>query len=460
MSQSHSQHYATPHSNREILPNCSHHHLTKFGRLSPSVSHHGARLRYNISSMSTPETNMTHIARRMLSAKAEQFTESVIREMTRLALQHNAVNLSQGFPDFAAPTEVKEAARQAIADDINQYAITWGAKPLRDAIVEKFAATQGVTVDPERELTICCGSTEAMMSSMMAIINPGDEIVVFEPFYENYGPDAILSGATPRFVKMRPPKHENDVWSFDERELAGAFGPRTKAIILNTPNNPTGKVFTRAEFEFIRDLCLRWNCYCITDEIYEHILYDRTEHISMAAIDGMRDHTIVINGMSKTYSVTGWRVGWAIAPAEATQAIRKVHDFLTVGAAAPLQQAGALALKLPQTYYDNLATTYAKKRARLLSILEKSGFTVYKPRGAYYIMTDISRFHFDENKYPAESRDVSFAKYLVEHIGVACVPGSSFYNNAQDGASQVRFTFCKKEETLAAAEARFANLRL
>ncbi len=407
-----------------------------------------------------PETNMTQIARRMLSAKAEQFTESVIREMTRLALRHNAVNLSQGFPDFAAPDEVKEAARQAISDDINQYAITWGAKPLRDAIVEKFAATQGVTVDPERELTICCGSTEAMMSSMMAIINPGDEIVVFEPFYENYGPDAILSGATPRFVKMRPPQNEDGVWSFDERELAAAFGPHTKAIILNTPNNPTGKVFTRAEFEFIRDLCIRWNCYCITDEIYEHILYDGTEHISMAAIDGMRDHTIVINGMSKTYSVTGWRVGWAIAPPEATQAIRKVHDFLTVGAAAPLQQAGALALKLPQTYYDNLAANYTKKRARLLSILEKSGFTVYKPRGAYYIMTDISRFHFDESKYPAESRDVSFAKYLVEHIGVACVPGSSFYNDAHDGASQVRFTFCKKEETLAAAEARFANLHL
>jgi aspartate/methionine/tyrosine aminotransferase len=410
--------------------------------------------------MSTPETNMTQIARRMLSAKAEQFTESVIREMTRLALKHNAVNLSQGFPDFAAPNEVKEAARQAIADDINQYAITWGAKPLRDAIVEKFAGTQGVTVDPERELTICCGSTEAMMSSMMAIINPGDEIVVFEPFYENYGPDAILSGAKPRFVKMRPPQIENDVWSFDEGELAAAFGPHTKAIILNTPNNPTGKVFTRAEFEFIRDLCVRWNCYCITDEIYEHILYDGTEHISMARIDGMRDRTIVINGMSKTYSVTGWRVGWAIAPAEATQSIRKVHDFLTVGAAAPLQQAGALALKLPQTYYDNLAITYDKKRARLLSILENSGFTVYKPRGAYYIMTDISRFHFDEAKYSAESRDVSFAKYLVENIGVACVPGSSFYNNAQDGASQVRFTFCKKEETLAAAEARFASLHI
>ncbi len=403
--------------------------------------------------MSIPETNMTHIARRMLSAKAEQFTESVIREMTRLALQHNAVNLSQGFPDFAAPEEVKEAARQAIADDINQYAITWGAKPLRDAIVEKFAHTQGITVDPEREITVCCGSTEAMMASMMAIINPGDETVVFEPFYENYGPDAILSGATPRFVKLRPPD-----WTFDERELAAAFGPHTKAIILNTPNNPTGKVFTRAELEFIRDLCVRWNAYCITDEIYEHIIYDGAEHITMARLDGMRDRTIVINGMSKTYSVTGWRVGWAIAPPETTQAIRKVHDFLTVGAAAPLQQAGVLALKSPQSYYDKLAANYAAKRERLLKILTASGFTVYKPRGAYYIMTDISRFHFYEAKYPAASRDVSFAKYLVEHIGVACVPGSSFYNDARDGASQVRFTFCKKEATLAAAEARLAHL--
>jgi aspartate/methionine/tyrosine aminotransferase len=410
--------------------------------------------------MSTPEANMTHIARRMLSAKAGQFTESVIREMTRLAIKHNAVNLSQGFPDFAAPEEIKQAARQAITDDINQYAITWGAKPLRDAVIEKFARTQHVTYDPEREITICCGSTEAMMSAMMAIINPGDEIVVFEPFYENYGPDAILSGATPRFVKMRPPKDENSNWSFDERELAAAFGSHTKAIILNTPNNPTGKVFTRAELEFVRDLCIRWNAFCVTDEIYEHILYDGTEHISMAQIPGMRERTIVINGMSKTYSVTGWRVGWALAPPDATQAIRKVHDFLTVGAAAPLQQAGALALKSPQSYYEKLASTYAAKRERLLQILAASGFTVYKPRGAYYIMTDISRFHFDEVAYPADSRDVSFAKYLVQKIGVACVPGSSFYNSAQDGASQVRFTFCKKEETLAAAAARLANLHL
>jgi aspartate/methionine/tyrosine aminotransferase len=406
--------------------------------------------------------SITQAATRMLSAKAEQFTESVIREMTRLAQKHNAVNLSQGFPDFAAPAEIKEAARQAISDDINQYAITWGAKPLRDAIVEKFAVTQSVRVDPEREITICCGSTEAMMSAMMAIINPGDEIVVFEPFYENYGPDAILSGATPRFVRMQPPKDAEAQWTYDPDELAAAFNKNTKAIILNTPNNPTGKVFTRAELEFIRDLCIRHNTFCITDEIYEHILYDGTAHISMAQIDGMRERTIVINGLSKTYSVTGWRVGWAIAPPAATQSIRKVHDFLTVGAAAPLQQAGAAALKFPQTYYDKLSETYAIKRERLLKILTAANFTVYKPRGAYYIMTDISRFDFpqDDPRFAAPTRDVAFAKYLVQEIGVACVPGSSFYNNAQDGANKVRFTFCKKEETLAAAEVRLKRLQL
>jgi aspartate/methionine/tyrosine aminotransferase len=409
--------------------------------------------------MTPTDSAMAQAARRMLSAKAEQFTESVIREMTRLAMKYGAVNLSQGFPDFAAPEEIKEAARQAIADDINQYAITWGAKPLRDAIVEKFERTQGVRFDPEREITICCGSTEAMMSAMLAIINPGDEIVVFEPFYENYGPDAILSGAKPRFVKMRPPKSEKSDWTFDEQELTAAFGPHTKAIILNTPNNPTGKFFTRAELEFIRDLCVRWNAYCVTDEIYEHILYDGAAHISMARIDGMRDRTIVINGMSKTYSVTGWRVGWALAPAEATAAIRKVHDFLTVGAAAPLQQAGAIALRSSQAYYDKLAADYAVRRQRLLNILSASGFTVFKPRGAYYIMTDISRFPDpDAALYPAETKDVRFAKYLVQEIGVAVVPGSSFYNDARDGTSQVRFTFCKKESTLAAAEERLARL--
>ncbi|HKW35541.1 MAG TPA: aminotransferase class I/II-fold pyridoxal phosphate-dependent enzyme [Candidatus Acidoferrum sp.] len=404
--------------------------------------------------MSAPDSTMAQISRRMLSAKAEQFTESVIREMTRLAMRHGAVNLSQGFPDFSAPEEIKEAARQAIADDINQYAITWGAKPLRDAVAEKFARTQGVRYDPEREITVCCGSTEAMMSAMMAIINPGDEIVVFEPFYENYGPDAILSGASPRFVKLRAPD-----WTFDEKELSAAFGPHTKAIILNTPNNPTGKVFTRAELEFIRDLCVRWNAYCVTDEIYEHILYDGAKHISMAAIDGMRDHTIVINGLSKTYSVTGWRVGWVLAPPGPTQPIRKVHDFLTVGAAAPLQQAGSIALHFSQGYYDKLAASYAAKRERILKILAAAGFTVFKPRGAYYVMTDISRFADpDPVKFPAATKDVRFAKYLVEKIGVAVVPGSSFYNDPRVGASQVRFTFCKKDETLSAAEERLSKL--
>jgi len=402
--------------------------------------------------MNAPESAMTQIARRMLSAKAEQFTESVIREMTRLALKHNAVNLSQGFPDFAAPEEIKEAARQAISDDINQYAITWGAKPLRDAIVEKFERTQGIRVDPEREITICCGSTEAMMSAMMAIINPGDEIVVFEPFYENYGPDAILSGATPRFVKMRPPENENSFWSYDEKELAAAFGPHTKAIILNTPNNPTGKVFTRAELEFIRDLCMRWNAFCITDEIYEHILYDGAEHISMARIDGMRERTIVINGMSKTYSVTGWRVGWAIASPEATNSIRKVHDFLTVGAAAPLQAAGAVALRLPDSYYTQLAEKYRAKRDLMMGILANAGFKCIKPRGAYYIMTDISGFGAKD--------DVTFVRELIEDIGVAAVPGSSFYNDpAGLGSQQVRFAFCKVDQTLHAAAERLSRLK-
>jgi aspartate/methionine/tyrosine aminotransferase len=381
-----------------------------------------------------------------LSDKAARFTESVIREMTRLSIEHKAVNLSQGFPDFPAPAEIKRAAQEAIAADINQYAITWGAKSLRNAIAAKFEATQGVAADPEREITVCCGSTEAMISSMLAIINPGDEVVVFEPFYENYGPDAILSGATPRFVKLNPPN-----WEFDPAELAAAFGPATKAIILNTPNNPTGKVFTKAELETIRDLCIRWDAFAITDEIYEHMVYDGAKHISMAAIDGMRERTITINALSKTYSVTGWRVGWAIASPEVTSAIRKVHDFMTVGAAAPLQEAGAKALNFPPEYYDNLAREYYDRRERLLGILTGAGFKCFKPRGAYYIMTDISAFGFPD--------DVAFAKYLVREIGVAAVPGSSFYNDPADGKNHLRFTFCKTEKTFQAAAERLAKLK-
>jgi len=380
-----------------------------------------------------------------VSAKAGQFTESVIREMTRLALQYGAVNLSQGFPDFPAPAEIKRAAQDAIAAEINQYAITWGAKSLRDAIAEKFQRWQGISIDPEREITVCCGSTEAMMSSMMAIINPGDEVVVFEPFYENYGPDAILSGASPHFVKLRAPD-----WTFDPAELAAAFTPATKAIILNTPNNPTGKVFDRAELECIRDLCIRSNACAITDEIYEHMLYDGAEHISLATLDGMRERTITINALSKTYSVTGWRVGWAIAPPEVSSAIRKVHDFLTVGAAAPLQEAGALALRFPASYYETLAREYLARRDRMLGILSGAGFRCFKPRGAYYIMTDISAFGFPD--------DLAFAKYLVKEIGVAAVPGSSFYQAPASGCTHLRFTFCKTEKTFQAAAERLAKL--
>jgi aspartate/methionine/tyrosine aminotransferase len=395
--------------------------------------------------MSAPMPGRTEPGAR-LSHKAAQFTESVIREMTRLAIKHSAVNLSQGFPDFAAPEEIKEAARMAISADINQYAITWGAKNFRNAIAEKFKRVQGIEIDPEREVTVCCGSTEAMMSSMMAIINPGDEVVVFEPFYENYGPDAILSGATPRFVKLQPPD-----WTFDPDELAAAFGPATKAIILNTPNNPTGKVFTRAEIEAIRDLCVRWNAYAITDEIYEHMVYDGAEHISPATVEGLQDRTITINALSKTYSVTGWRVGWAIAPPEVTSAIRKVHDFLTVGAAAPLQEAGAVALRFPDIYYKQLAEDYLVRRDHLLTILDNAGFRCFRPRGAYYIMTDISAFNFPN--------DIEFAKYLVKEIGVAAVPGSSFYNDPKEGSQHLRFTFCKTQKTLNAAAERLAKLK-
>ncbi len=279
-------------------------------------------------------------AKAFLSDKVNFFTESVIREMTRQALLYNAVNLSQGFPDFSAPAEIKLAAQEAIASDINQYAITWGSKRLRDAISQHILEYQKISANPETEITVCCGSTEAMISTLLATCNAGDEVVIFEPFYENYGPDSILSGAKPRFVKLRPPASETAEWTFDEHELRAAFHQHTKAIIVNTPNNPTGKVFSRQELELIRDLCVEFDVLAITDEIYEHILYDGTAHISLAGLDGMRDRTVTINGMSKTFSVTGWRVGWTVAPPAITDAIRKVHDFLTVGAPAPLQEAG------------------------------------------------------------------------------------------------------------------------
>lgn len=384
--------------------------------------------------------------KQMISAKPLQFTESVIREMTRLALQHKAVNLSQGFPDFPAPTEVKEAAIKAINEERNQYEITWGSKNLRHSVAERLERLTGFGIDPETEVTVCCGSTECMIASLLATINPGDEVIVFEPFYENYGPDAILSGATRRYVKLRPPD-----WSFDLDELRRAFNTQTKAIIINTPNNPTGKVFQRRELEVIAQLCQVWNCLAITDEIYDHILYDGAEHVRMMTLEGMRDRTITINSLSKTFSVTGWRVGYAVAAPELTNAIRKVHDFLTVGAAAPLQEAGALALRLPEDYYRSLQAKYAERRDLLLAILEDAGFQCYKPAGAYYIMTDISRFGF--------ANDVEFTQYLIKRVGVAAVPGSSFYRDSRDGKQQLRFCFCKRDETLQEAGKRLQKLK-
>jgi len=386
-----------------------------------------------------------------VSRKASLFTESVIREMTREALKHGAVNLSQGFPDFAAPDDIKRVAMKAIEDDINQYAITWGARDFREAIARKTKWYLGLDVDPETELTVTCGSTEGMIASMMATVDPGEEVVVFEPFYENYAPDAILSDAKPRYVPLRAPD-----WSFDPQELRSAFNANTKAIIVCNPNNPTGKVFTREEMEFIAGLCQEFDALCFTDEIYEHILYPRDgaeiAHISMAQIEGMRERTVNVNSMSKTYSVTGWRVGYCIAPPEITSAIRKVHDFLTVGAAAPLQTAGAYALSLPPEYYDRLQGEYRARRDLLLPVLQNTGFKTFLPDGAYYIMTDISRFGFAD--------DVDFTRHLIREVGVACVPGSSFYSVPELGRQQVRFCFCKKDETLHLAAERLQKLRV
>jgi len=366
------------------------------------------------------------------------FGESVIREMSRVCAEQSGINLAQGFPDFAAPEAMKEAAVRAIRADINQYAVTWGSPNLRAAVAERTSSYNAIPTEANENVTVCCGATEAMISALMAIIDPGDEVVIFEPFYENYGPDCILSGATPRFVRLSPPD-----WSFDREELEAAFGERTRAIIINTPHNPTGKVFGREELEFIADLCQKYGAIAITDEIYEYILYDGLEHISIASLPGMLDRTITISGLSKTWSATGWRIGWCIAPADITGAIRKVHDFLTVGAAAPLQEAAAEALHFDDSYFESLRTSYTERRDVLLSALIDSGFEVFHPRGAYYIMTDISAL--------TDKDDVSFAMSLLENGGVATVPGSSFFHDPKDGRSIVRFCFAKRMETLEAA---------
>jgi len=389
---------------------------------------------------------LTQNRARFRSDRTAQFTESVIRDMNRWALKLGAVSLAQGYPDFPAPDFVKQAAIDAVTAEYNQYSITWGAKPLRDAIARKYSRWYGLDYDPEREITVCCGATEGMIASLLAVTNPGDEIVVFEPFYENYRPDSLLCGATTRHVPLNAPD-----WTFDPEELRRAFTSKTRAIILNSPNNPSGRVFTLAELTVIAELAQEFDTLVITDEIYEHITYDGTKHIPMASLPGMRDRTILVNSMSKTWSVTGWRVGWIMAPPDLSEVIRKVHDFLTVGAAHPLQMAGAVALELPDSYYLGLSGEYVTRRELLTGLLESAGFKPYKPQGAYYILCDISAFGFPD--------DITFARHMIEHVGVAAVPGSSFFSNPDRGRQIVRFCFCKKDETLLEAGRRLQKLR-
>ncbi len=376
--------------------------------------------------------------------RASTFTESVIREMTRVANQFGAINLAQGFPDFPMPEPMKDAACAAIHGDINQYAITWGSPPLRLAIAEKYHRWYGMELDPEKEITVCCGATEAMAAVFMALIDPGDEVIVFEPFYENYGPDAILAGAKPVFVPL-----EGLDWKLDPEKLRKAFNKKTRAIVVNTPHNPTGRVFTRAEMDLIAELCQEFDVLAITDEIYEHIIYAGNHHV-LATWPGMRERTVTISGLSKTFSCTGWRLGYAIAPPELSSPIRKVHDFLTVGAPAPLQAAGAVGMAFDADYYNHMALEYRARRDMMVTALESAGFRFCAPEGSYYILADFSGIS------DMESRE--FAIWLAEEIGVATVPGMSFYSTAGLGKSVTRFAFCKKTETLRKAAERLEKL--
>jgi aminotransferase len=385
----------------------------------------------------------------MISKRVQGFTESVIREMTRVSAQYGGVNLAQGFPNFPPPRVLVEAAHRALDGDFHQYAITWGARNLREAIAQKFERFYGHRVDPERQVTVCCGSTEAMLSTLLAVLDPGDEIIIFEPFYENYGPGSIISGAKPVFVPLEPPD-----FSFDPDRLAQAFTPRTKAIVFNSPNNPTGKVFSLRELELIAELCQRHNVIAITDEIYEHIVYDGLRHIPIATLPGMADRTVTISGISKSYSVTGWRIGYTISPPEIATGIRRAHDFVTVGAPAPLQEAAVTALNLPDSYYVSLREAYQARRDLLRGQLDKAGFRTFEPQGAYYILTECA--HFLE-RYGLPD-DTAFAMYLIKEVGVATVPGSSFYAHPELGRTKIRFCFPKTDDVLLDAGQRLQRL--
>ncbi|MEP6781551.1 MAG: aminotransferase class I/II-fold pyridoxal phosphate-dependent enzyme [Gemmatimonadaceae bacterium] len=377
--------------------------------------------------------------------RTQTFTESVIREMSRVAKEYNAINLAQGFPDFPMPAAMKKAACDAINDDINQYAVTWGAPVLRNAIADMYKRRFNMRVDPERELTVCCGATEAAASVFLALLNPGDEVVIFEPFYENYGPDAILCGAIPVFVPLVAPN-----WTFDLAALKKSITKRTRALVLNSPHNPTGHVFTRDELAAIAELCIEHDIMVITDEPYEHIIFTG-EHIPMASMPGMAERTITISSLSKTFSITGWRLGYAIASADRSQAIRKVHDFLTVGAPAPLQHAAAIGYAFDESYYRGMSDEYRARRDFLAGPLRDAGFQFAMPEGAYYFLADFSALSGDD--------DVTFAKWMTREIGVATVPGSSFFRpGSPEGKKYTRFAFCKKEATLAKAVEKLSKL--
>lgn len=388
-----------------------------------------------------------------LSNKSSRFTESVIRGMTQLCLKHNAINLSQGTPAYQPPDEVKQAAIAAIQEGYNQYSITWGAPDFREAIAKKMTKFNGIETDAAKNVTVTCGSTEGMLSSLLAIINPGDEVIIFEPFYENYGPDTIISGAKPVYVALQETETEDSGmrFTYDRNELKDAFSTNTKAIIINTPNNPLGKVFTSTELLEIAELCITYDCLAITDEIYEHMIYDNKPHISIGRLPQMKDRTITVSGLSKTYSMTGWRLGYVVAPEILSNAIRKMHDFLTVGAPHPLQRAGIAALNLPSSYYQKLVEKYDRNRKRLVNILMDAGFRCHPPEAAYYIMTDIADFGFPD--------DTTFAHWLVKEIGVGGVPGSSFYSRPHLGKTKFRFMFSMSDDILDEAGNRLMQIK-
>lgn len=381
---------------------------------------------------------------RALSDRTANFTDSVIRRMTRIANQYGAVNLSQGFPDFDPPKEITDRLAEIASVGPHQYALTWGAQNFREALARKQEHFSGMKVNPDTEIVVTCGSTEAMMASMMSVTNPGDKVAIFSPFYENYGADTILSGAEPIYIPLVPPE-----FSFDKAVLEQAFKDGAKALVLCNPSNPCGKVFTYGEMQTIADIIIKYDAYVITDEVYEHIIYEPYKHVYMATLPGMRERTIICNSLSKTYSITGWRLGYVMAAPEIIDRVKKVHDFLTVGAAAPLMEAAVVGLEFEDAYYKELQAHYTHMKELFVGGLKELGFTITEPQGAYYVLLDVSEFGVRD--------DVAFCEWMAEHVGVAAVPGSSFFR--EDVHHLVRFHFAKKDETLKEALKRLADLR-